>query len=94
MSNFSWSDRRSTIPQPLAWEANALPIELLSHLQRPTGDTPIQKRCELILDKVLTLALLVWWLGEYSFWFYRVLLVCVITIALASFRASLARTMC
>lgn len=26
------SDERRTIPQPLAWEANALPIELSLHL--------------------------------------------------------------
>ena len=27
---FCWSDRRGTIPRPSAWEANALPTELLS----------------------------------------------------------------
>ena len=37
------SDRRSTIPQPLAWEANALPIELLSQINpTTTEDTPIE----------------------------------------------------
>ena len=30
-SHLFWSDRRGSNPRPLAWEAKALPTELLSH---------------------------------------------------------------
>lgn len=30
-----WSERRAMIPQPSAWQADALPIELRPHIQDP-----------------------------------------------------------
>ena len=34
----AWSDRRGMIPQPSAWKADALPIELLSHVGTAYGN--------------------------------------------------------
>ena len=49
----------------------------------------------LILNKELTLALKIWWLGKYLYYLGNVhLYIRPIPIALVSFRTSLARTMC
>ena len=44
----SWSDKRGSNPRPSAWEANALPTELLSPVFREGKD-----RKEISIDKPL-----------------------------------------